>query len=78
MQKPVCALAVDLGASHGRVIRGTYDGEKLTMETVCDFPNMPVIVNGTYYWDHVALAANVTILIGNSSKNVKVAGTIQF
>jgi len=59
MQKPVRALAVDLGASHGRVIRGTYDGDRLTMETVCDFPNMPVIVNGTYYWDHVALAANV-------------------
>ena len=59
MQTPVNVLAVDLGASHGRVIRGCYDGEKLTMETVCDFPNMPVIVNGTYYWDHVALAANV-------------------
>lgn len=57
--KPVCALAVDLGASHGRVIRGSYDGEKLTMETVSDFPNMPAIINGEYYWDHIALAANV-------------------
>lgn len=57
--KPVCALAVDLGASHGRVIRGSYDGEKLTMETVSDFPNMPVMVNGNCYWDHVALAGNV-------------------
>lgn len=59
MTKPACVLAVDLGASHGRVIRGTYDGEHLTMETVCDFPNMPVMVNGNCYWDHIALAANV-------------------
>lgn len=65
--KPVCALAVDLGASHGRVIRGVYDGEKLRMETVSDFPNMPAIINGEYFWDHVALADNVL-------KGIKEAG----
>ncbi len=56
MDRPVCALAVDLGASHGRVIRGVYDGSRLTLEAVYDFPNLPVILNGSYYWNHLALA----------------------
>ena len=58
MSKPICALAVDLGASHGRVIRGTLENGLLKLETVCDFPNQPAIINGTYYWNHVALAEN--------------------
>ena len=58
MSEPICALAVDLGASHGRVIRGTLENGLLKLETVCDFPNQPAIVNGTYYWNHIALAEN--------------------
>lgn len=52
-------LAVDLGASHGRVVKGTFDGSFLKMETVCDFENYPVTLNGSIYWDHIALANNV-------------------
>lgn len=70
--KKVCALAVDLGASHGRVIRGIYDGEKLELQTVCDFPNMPVIVNGEYFWDHIALAHNVLKGISEAGEAISV------
>ena len=45
------ALAFDLGASSGRAILGTLEDGKITMEEVHRFPNDPVIVNGTMYWD---------------------------
>lgn len=48
-------LAVDLGASSGRVIAGRYDGDRLVMEEMHRFPNEPVEVNGTLYWDILRL-----------------------
>ncbi len=44
-------LAIDLGASSGRGIVGSFDGEKLTLKENHRFPNDPVIVNGRMYWD---------------------------
>lgn len=54
MQTTTC-LAFDLGASSGRLIAGTYDGNKLTMEEIHRFPNDPVEINGHYYWDFLRL-----------------------
>lgn len=45
------ALAFDLGASSGRAILGTLEDGKIVMEEVHRFPNDPVTVNGTMYWD---------------------------
>lgn len=44
-------LAIDLGASSGRGIVGSFDGEKLTLKENHRFSNDPVIVNGRMYWD---------------------------
>ncbi|MBQ9920754.1 MAG: rhamnulokinase [Clostridia bacterium] len=44
-------LAIDLGASSGRGIIGSFDGEKLHLEENHRFPNEPVLVNGTFRWD---------------------------
>lgn len=44
-------LAIDLGASSGRGIVGTFDGEKLTLKENHRFSNDPVIVNGRMHWD---------------------------
>ncbi len=44
-------LAIDLGASSGRGIVGSFDGEKLTLEENHRFPNEPVTVAGTFTWD---------------------------
>lgn len=44
-------LAIDLGASSGRGIVGTFDGKKLTLEENHRFPNEPVTVAGTFTWD---------------------------
>lgn len=34
-------LAVDLGASSGRVMLGSFDGEKITVEELHRFPMIP-------------------------------------
>ena len=44
-------LAIDLGASGGKSFLGRFDGEKLTLEEIHRFPNDPVTVTGTFYWD---------------------------
>ncbi|MCQ2476394.1 MAG: rhamnulokinase [Clostridia bacterium] len=48
-------LAIDFGASGGRAILGSFDGEKITLEEVHRFTNDPVTVNGTVYWDVLRL-----------------------
>ena len=44
-------LAIDLGASSGRGIVGTFDGEKLSLAENHRFPSDPVTVAGTFQWD---------------------------
>ena len=52
-------LAVDLGAESGRTVLGTLDGERLGIEEIRRFPNKPVDVAGTLYWDLPRLQADV-------------------
>lgn len=44
-------IAVDLGASSGRVMRVAYDGARLALSEAHRFPNVPVMAGGTLYWD---------------------------
>jgi len=44
-------LAIDLGAESGRGMLGTFDGERLELEEVHRFPNQPVRLLETLYWD---------------------------
>lgn len=44
-------LAIDLGASSGRGIVGSFDGERLSLRENHRFSNDPVIINGRMYWD---------------------------
>ncbi|MGE5615029.1 MAG: rhamnulokinase [Bacillota bacterium] len=48
-------LAFDYGASSGRAILGKYDGERLVLSEVHRFPNNPVMVSGSLYWDVLRL-----------------------
>ncbi len=44
-------LAIDLGASSGRGIVGSFDGKRLTLRENHRFSNDPVSINGTLHWD---------------------------
>ncbi|MBO5197403.1 MAG: rhamnulokinase [Lachnospiraceae bacterium] len=48
-------LAFDFGASSGRAMLGTFDGERIRLQEIHRFSNDPVIVNGTMYWDILRL-----------------------
>lgn len=47
--------AVDLGAESGRVMLGRFDGARLSLEDAHRFPNVPVRVGDTLYWDVLRL-----------------------
>jgi rhamnulokinase len=51
--------AVDLGASSGRVMAGRVGPGVLELDEIRRFPNRPVRVNGTLYWDILGLYGNV-------------------
>ncbi len=44
-------LALDLGAESGRGLLGRFDGQCLELEEVHRFPNGPVRMLDTLYWD---------------------------
>ena len=48
-------LAIDFGASSGRAVIGSFDGEKITLKEIHRFSNDPVILGGTMYWDFLRL-----------------------
>ena len=52
--------AVDLGAESGRVVVGTFDGDRLALEDVHRFSNVPVTLAGTLHWDFLRLFGEVT------------------
>lgn len=52
-------MAADLGASNGRVIAGSFDGINLELKEVNRFGNVPVVLNGHYHWNVLALLSGV-------------------
>ena len=55
MGKTYKFLAFDFGASSGRAMLATFDGEKLTLEEKHRFSNDPVNINGDLHWDVLRL-----------------------
>lgn len=52
-------LAVDLGASSGRTIVGTFDNGRLSLKEMNRFWNGPTEINGTLLWDFVHLFRHI-------------------
>ena len=52
-------LAIDLGASNGRAIVGTYTGSKFDLEEIHRFPNDPVSVGNAFFWDTLRLLCEI-------------------
>jgi len=48
-------LAIDFGASSGRAVIGSFDGERIKLTEIHRFSNDPVTLGGTMYWDFLRL-----------------------
>ncbi|MBC8160523.1 MAG: rhamnulokinase [Roseiflexaceae bacterium] len=63
-------LAVDLGASSGRVIHGRWDGARFTLNELHRFENGGVAVLGALHWDILRLWAEIKRGIGVYAREV--------
>lgn len=59
-------LAIDLGASSGRGIVGSFNGRTLTLTENHRFSNDPVILNGRMYWDILRIFHEIKQSIGKT------------
>jgi rhamnulokinase len=66
--------AVDLGASSGRVMVGRIGDRELVLDEVHRFPNVPVRVRGTLYWDVLRLYAEALAGLRAAGRDVDLAG----
>ena len=70
----VTVAAVDLGASGGRVMAGQAGPEGVELHEVYRFPNEPVAVAGTLYWDILRLYAEVRHGLAAAARRFVLAG----
>ena len=66
-------LAIDIGASSGRVVAGRYDGKTLLMEEVYRFSTLPFDLDGTLRTD---LNAIFTDIVTGIKKAINTCGPI--
>lgn len=60
-------LAIDLGASSGRGIIGTWDGKTIKLDEIHRFSNDPVMMPGGFFWDTLRLLFEIKTAILSSS-----------
>jgi rhamnulokinase len=69
-------VAVDLGAESGRTVAARFDGERLDLSETHRFPNGPVRVLDTLYWDVLRLWQEVKTGLGRSLQTLGSAAAI--
>jgi rhamnulokinase len=67
-------IAVDIGADSGRVMRVWLENGRFQSEEVHRFPNIPVSVRGTLYWDILRLWHEVTAGIDKAAEGAASLG----
>lgn len=68
MKKTLNCAAVDLGASGGKVMLGSFDGSKVALKELYRFPNGPVRVKEHIYWGAPRLFEEVKRGLGMAGK----------
>ena len=58
---PTHYLACDLGADSGRLMLGTLDAGKISLEELHRFPNGPVKTSGALHWNLDGLFAELKV-----------------
>ena len=67
-------LAIDLGATSGRGIIGSFDGKKLSLEENHRFDDSSVNMTGSLQWNINDIYENIKTAIGKSPKDIKTIG----
>ncbi|MGC8831274.1 MAG: rhamnulokinase [Thermoproteota archaeon] len=68
-------LAYDLGAESGRALVGVLDEKKITVEEVCRFPNIPVKIGDSVFWDVLRIWSEMKNAV--SIAGSKLGGTLE-
>lgn len=76
MKTPVHCVAIDLGATSGRVIVGTWAKQKLTLTELHRFPNAFRSIAGHDYWDLPTLWSEVQIGLRKAAAQFKSIASI--
>jgi rhamnulokinase len=66
-------VAVDLGAESGRVVVADFDGDRILLDEVRRFPNVPVQLAGSLEWDAARLREDVLAGLGAAGEFQSVA-----
>lgn len=61
-------LAFDLGAESGRALIGMLEGEKIKVEEVYRFPNIPIKVRNSMFWDVLRIWGEIKNAISLADK----------
>ena len=61
MKKKRYYAAIDLGSSNGRIMLGSFDGEKFALKEIHRFPNGPIRIFESLYWDPIYLFSEVKL-----------------
>lgn len=63
MAKTLDLLAFDLGASNGRALLGSFDGNRIQIQEICQFPNGPERIHHTLYWNALQLFSAIKVAL---------------
>ncbi len=74
MSKTSNYLALDLGAESGRGLLGRFDGDRLELEELHRFPNGPVRLLDTLYWDLPRLYDEIKIALRKGAASGELDG----
>lgn len=64
-------IAVDLGASSGRLISGQFDGKRVLLKEQFRFSNQPVNVNHHLYWDYLKIFQEIKYGLTIAQRDLK-------
>lgn len=63
-------IAIDLGAESGRLVRGTLDSGRLTIEETGRFPNGMIRILGRLHWNLTGMYREITGALGRLDKSL--------
>lgn len=68
--KTTNVIAVDLGASSGRLISGSFDGKKIELAEQFRFSNLPVQVVNDLQWDYIKILQEIKYGLGIANRDL--------